>query len=193
MRILSDCGSTSCKWVIEGREERITSPGINPSVMSEAERKAAFDANERLFDAFTRNAVTKITHFSARAVWMPAPKPSWAIGSAVVSRGRNPGGIRPVRGLFGRACGWPTNRRGHFGNGFRGGRVQRHGDRAPYAFRPGYLGGGRGGAGSDIGGACSPPTCTTKCRPNSPHGSRRCFENVQPEKGDPYLLRRWRG
>lgn len=63
MRILSDCGSTSCKWVIEGREERITGPGINPSVMSEAERKAAFAANERLFDAFTRNAVTAVRFF----------------------------------------------------------------------------------------------------------------------------------
>lgn len=63
MRILSDCGSTSCKWVIEGREERITGPGINPSVMSEAERRAAMDANERLFDAFPKNGVTHVHFF----------------------------------------------------------------------------------------------------------------------------------
>lgn len=63
MRILSDCGSTSCKWVIEGQAERITGPGINPSVMSETERKATFEANERLFDAFPKNEVTRVDFF----------------------------------------------------------------------------------------------------------------------------------
>lgn len=63
MRILSDCGSTSCKWVVEGREDRITGPGINPSVMSETERNAAFGANEGLFAAFPKNGVTQVDFF----------------------------------------------------------------------------------------------------------------------------------
>lgn len=63
MRILSDCGSTSCKWVIENRGERITGPGINPSVMSETERRHAFEGNERLFADFPKAEVTRVDFF----------------------------------------------------------------------------------------------------------------------------------
>lgn len=49
MRIIADCGSTSCKWIIEGNENRLIGQGINPSVMSPKELNAGFESNQKLF------------------------------------------------------------------------------------------------------------------------------------------------
>ena len=63
MRILSDCGSTSCKWVIEGRGDRFDGPGINPSVMSAEARAATLEANGRLFAGFPAGEVERVDFF----------------------------------------------------------------------------------------------------------------------------------
>lgn len=65
MRILADCGSTSCKWVIEGLTERLTGPGLNPTVMWEEEFEKRIKANTDLWNLDERTAVSEVRYFGA--------------------------------------------------------------------------------------------------------------------------------
>lgn len=63
MRLLADCGSTSCKWVAEYPAKRFSGPGINPSVMSPRELGDAFKNNETLFTDLPRETVRQVNFF----------------------------------------------------------------------------------------------------------------------------------
>lgn len=65
MRILADCGSTSCKWVLEGQAEPFSGPGINPSVMSDHELKSGFEQNGILFSSVEKEKVSEVYFFGA--------------------------------------------------------------------------------------------------------------------------------
>lgn len=63
MRIIADCGSTSCKWILEGTENRLTGPGINPSVMSPQELSAGLAGNQLLFGEIDALQVTQVNFY----------------------------------------------------------------------------------------------------------------------------------
>lgn len=62
MRIIADCGSSSCKWIVEGQTKRLLGPGINPSVMSQTEIRYGFESNQALFSGMETSAVQQV-HF----------------------------------------------------------------------------------------------------------------------------------
>ena len=68
MRIIADCGSTSCKWTIEGKERRLGGSGINPSVMSPLELALGFETNEKLFPDLAKNEVTQVNFYGTGCI-----------------------------------------------------------------------------------------------------------------------------
>jgi len=63
MRILADCGSTSCKWLVEGHAERISGPGMNPAVTSPQEFAKRLDENRALWTDEERQTVSQVDYF----------------------------------------------------------------------------------------------------------------------------------
>jgi len=68
MRIIADCGSTSCKWIIKGEEGRLGGPGINPSVMSPLELALGFETNEKLFSGLPKNEVAQVNFYGTGCI-----------------------------------------------------------------------------------------------------------------------------
>lgn len=67
MRIIADCGSTSCKWIIEGKQNRLSGAGINASVMSPAELALGFETNQKLFEQASME-VSQVNFYGAGCI-----------------------------------------------------------------------------------------------------------------------------
>lgn len=63
MRLIADCGSTSCKWLREKNGERITGPGINPSVMSAEEFSLRLLENKKLWAPEEAGSITELHYY----------------------------------------------------------------------------------------------------------------------------------
>jgi N-acetylglucosamine kinase-like BadF-type ATPase len=65
MRLIADCGSTSCKWINDINSCLLTGPGINPTVMKEEDFRHRISLNENLWKAGEREAVSQVDFFGA--------------------------------------------------------------------------------------------------------------------------------
>lgn len=65
MRVIADCGSTSCKWLLEEGLIRFSGPGLNPTVMSDADLNRRLEENARLWTPEQTQSVTRVDFFGA--------------------------------------------------------------------------------------------------------------------------------
>jgi glucosamine kinase len=65
MRLIADCGSTSCKWINDVNSSLRTGPGINPTVMKEEDFRQRISQNEDLWSAEERASVSRVDFFGA--------------------------------------------------------------------------------------------------------------------------------
>ena len=65
MRLIADCGSTSCKWINDNKHSLLTGPGINPTVMKEDDFRHRISQNEALWNKEQRASVSRVDFFGA--------------------------------------------------------------------------------------------------------------------------------
>ncbi len=65
MRLIADCGSTSCKWINDLGLPGLSGPGLNPTVMKEDEFSRRVADNAALWNADLRGQVSQVDFFGA--------------------------------------------------------------------------------------------------------------------------------
>lgn len=63
MRLIADCGSTSCKWLKDGVSEVFSGAGFNPTVMPDTLFRAKVGENALLFSDEDKAAITELFFF----------------------------------------------------------------------------------------------------------------------------------